>query len=238
MQVSPTFSSFPSDNVVAVEECSSRQIKLKNTSEKHRIANRLAQRAFRERQDFRIRELEGQVASLRATVASLPVAPQSSTTASTTFKPFSDTEVHGSPPTVGSFLKVLKSLPSLHQCMNVDLLLSLFVDQSLQRDSFNIRKRIFQIQKHKHKIYEACDEMDRIKAIEIFCRLRVLNKKHIDIIYNHWDNVRINPAELDPVKSHESRWIRKRGFVYAIRTIPCLRYASAPLLLEIEKLIV
>ncbi|KAJ3057960.1 hypothetical protein HDU98_005903 [Podochytrium sp. JEL0797] len=232
-----------------------------NAAEKHRIANRLAQRAFRERKDLRIRELQHQVAALEATVASLrndnsllkanlptlnttrtipTCAPSTAllSATSTTFKPLSAAQLHGAPPTVASFGHELQLLPSLHNCTHVDLLLSLFVDQSLQRDSFSIRKRIFQIQQHKCRIYESCDEIDRVKAIEILCRMKALNKEHVDLMYNHWDDVRINPAELAPVEPHESRCIRKRDFVYAIRSIPCLQYASAPLLLDIEKLIV
>ncbi|KAJ3057943.1 hypothetical protein HDU98_005922, partial [Podochytrium sp. JEL0797] len=91
-------------------------------------------------------------------------------------------ELHGAPPTVSSFLNELKALPSLHNCPSIDAFMALFVDQSRQKDSFSIRKRIFHMQKHKYAIFETAGErdmIDQMKAIEILHRMKSLNQGHI-----------------------------------------------------------
>ncbi|KAJ3026369.1 UNVERIFIED_CONTAM: hypothetical protein HDU68_005775 [Siphonaria sp. JEL0065] len=304
-------------------------------NEKHRIANRLAQRAFRERKDNRIKELELQVeallaqqqqkpevvttppasvsneievwqrksqemetviaqlrsenadlkvkldaalASANSAQPSVPLFPpyqQPSSSISTAaaaattvwdnggqinsvyhglsavseseasittrtayhtpYKLASASELYGIPP-VESFRNELKALPSLKDCASVDLLMDLFIDQTQYTDAFTIRKRIFAILKHKSKILDACNILDRLKAIEIIERAKKFNQVHVDHMYSHWDDILVNPATLLEVDETNSP-LQMNTFYQVIDLIPSLEQRK-DLIRDMHKLFV
>ncbi|ORY53563.1 hypothetical protein BCR33DRAFT_844868 [Rhizoclosmatium globosum] len=121
-------------------------------------------------------------------------APLALITASPHFR-----HVHG-PIEVETTRILMKSIPSLKNSKNVDVVLQHISDRVREREMLKPKEWLARCMRAFTDMFDECTVMDRLKVIEAMAVFYERNKNHFGFLYDLWDRfVAIEPTNLKPI---------------------------------------